>query len=157
MTMPRNSFYFLLQLKSIWSKKMQSFAVCPSGPTEYCGRNWLLSHLMALGPTQQGFVTEVAQSCFVWPTIHWKGPRDIEYPCQRAWKNQQTKPTVPHKGDKKMYQEDNQPREMDCIAIQVKTTQMHPGIDVLKGVDMWTTCTQKHLLSHSSLIHSKHS
>lgn len=51
--------YFLLHLKRIWSLKnpvlgLQSFAVCPSGPTEYCGRNWLSSHLMALGLAQQG-------------------------------------------------------------------------------------------------------
>lgn len=80
MMMPINSFW------RFWSK-LKSFAVCLSGPTGYCERNWLSSHLMAPGLAQQRFVTEVAQSCFVWPTIHCKGPKDSEYPCQRAWKN----------------------------------------------------------------------
>lgn len=121
------------------------FAVCPSGPTEQCRRNWQSSHPMAQGRAQQGFVTEVAQSCFVWPIIHWGSLRDSEYLCQKAWKkNHHKNPNVPHKGDKELYQEDKQPCEIAVQEKRAETTQTHPGIDILKGTDIWTISSQSH-------------
>lgn len=53
-----------------WTWRLSMLTQCVHlSPVSMAGL-WLSSHLMALGLAQQDFITDVAQSCSVWPTIH---------------------------------------------------------------------------------------
>lgn len=134
--------------------------MCPSGPTEYCGRNWLSSHLMALGLAQQGCNRSgsvlfcLTYNSLERPQRHW-----ISLP-ESMKKTNRLNQVYHIKDTRNCTKSTTSHVKWTAVQKKAETTQMHPGIDVLKGVDIWTTSTQRHqwrASTHSSLIHSKHS
>lgn len=134
----------LIIKKSIARLGLQSFAVCPSGPTEYCGRNWLSSHLMALGLAQQGCNRSgsvlfcLTYNSLERPQRHW-----ISLP-ESMKKTNRLNQVYHIKDTRNCTKSTTSHVKWTAVQKKAETTQMHPGIDVLKGVDIWTTSTQRH-------------